>query len=583
MIVTKHKPVSGGRFPAVGYNEDKIAKGVATLMTMENVSDELRCKVEALHCFGLDARAEIDSYLKDRSQTYGNSRTTRFQLHLSASIQGRAMSAEELTDFARELMKGIGYGRQPYFVYSHHDTGNNHVHIVMTRIQPNGKPIPEHQDFIILNDCANRILASDISDDIVRIFSYDYETEGQFANIVRAHGYKLEKTADGYRLFKGGANAGSVADSDILSHRTEKSRKRKDRATQLKAIIKKYRDEIAQGKIPKPEPENTKGRSKIKPVTEKVNADIKKILDSEGKPLSAENQEKIRQLIDILKTRFGIDVFFQKDRNGQVRGYGLVDHSGKIALDGSKVMKLSELIDFATKQERKASPLDVYRDLFTAEIGREGFDDYVRIHTKDGRTYRKPISAAQYACHNGVSLEEKEDVALMIASTMFRKEILVMYLNLDPDFKPEESIRDVRAYRQRNGIFAFSITFNDGYSTLGIPMEQDDSDSYRRLDPDDRPGFLMQLAVDHLTNQNAQDIVGRIDRQAQQKTCVRSLPLRQKDYTPEIITAISHILSVNLSRFNVGTGHGQKREWEVGNKSPYDDLDTRMSGTRMSM
>ena len=93
----------------------------------------------------------------------------------------------------------------------------------------------------------------------------------------------------------------------------------------------------------------------------------------------------------------------------------------------------------------------------------------------------------------------------------------------------------------------------------------------------------MQLAVDQLTNQNAQDIVGRIDRQAQQKTCVRSLPLRQKDYTPEIITAMSHILSVTLSRFNVGIGHGQKREWEVGNKSAYDDLDTRMSGTRMSI
>lgn len=158
-----------------------------------------------------------------------------------------------------------------------------------------------------------------------------------------------------------------------------------------------------------------------------------------------------------------------------------------------------------------------------------------------------------------------------------------MYLNRDPDFKPEENIRDVRAYRQRNGIFAFSITFNDGYTTLGIPMDQDDSDHYRRLDPDDRPGFLMQLAVDHLTNQSAQDIVSRIDQQATQKTGVRSLPLRQKDYTPEIITAISHILSVNLSRFNVDTGHGQKREWEVGNKSPYDDLDTRMSGTRMSM
>lgn len=581
MIVTKHKPVPGGGFPAVRYNEDKVAEGLATLMAMENVSDELRCKVEALHCFGLDARAEIDRYLKDRSQTFGNSRTTRFQLHLSASVQGRAMSPEELTDFARELMKGIGYGRQPYFVYSHHDTGNNHVHIVTTRIQPNGKPIPDHQDYIILNDCANRILASDIGKDIDRIFSYDYETEGQFANVVRAHGYKLEKTAEGYRLFKGGANAGSIADSDILSHRTEKSRKRKDRATQLKAIIKKYKDEIAQGKIPKPEPEKPKGRKK-KPTSEKVNADIKRILDNEGKPLSAENQEKLQQLIDILKTRFGIDVFFQKDRNGQVRGYGLVDHAGMIAIDGSKVMKLSELIDLAPKQERKASPLDIYRDLFTAEIGREGLDDYVRIHTKDGKTYRRSISAAQYAWHNGVSTEEKEDVALMIASTMFRKEILVMYLNRDPDFKPEENIRNVRAYRQRNGIYAFSITFNDGYNTLGNPMDQDESDRYRSLAPDDRPVFLRQLAVDHLTNKSVQDIVRRIDQQATQKTGVRSLPPRQKGYTPEIITAISHILSVNLSRFNVDVGHGQKREWEVGQKNLYD-VDTLIAKSKCSI
>ena len=114
-------------------------------------------------------------------------------------------------------------------------------------------------------------------------------------------------------------------------------------------------------------------------------------------------------------------------------------------------------------------------------------------------------------------------------------------------------------------------------------MDQDDSDRYRRLDPDDRPGFLMQLAVDHLTNQSAQNIVDRIDLQATQKTGVRSLPLRQKDYTRDIITTISHILSVTLSRFNVGTGHGLNREWEVGHKSPYDDLDTRLSGTRMSM
>lgn len=194
MIVKKLSDVSGGGFPGARYNEMKVAAGVARLMAMENVSEMLRHNVETLHCFGLDASAEVERYLKDRSQTYGNTKTTRFQFHVSASVKGRVMSPEELTDFARELMAGMGYARQPYFVYAHHDTDNNHVHILSTRIEPNGFPISDHQDRRRLNECANRILATDIKKNLDRIFSYDYETEGQFANIVKTHGYKIEKS-----------------------------------------------------------------------------------------------------------------------------------------------------------------------------------------------------------------------------------------------------------------------------------------------------------------------------------------------------------------------------------------------------
>ena len=104
MIVKKLNDVSGGGFPGARYNEKKIADGVATLMAMENVSEALRHNVETLHRFGLDASAEVERYLKENSKTYGNTKTTRFQFHVSASVKGRAMSPEELTDFARELM-----------------------------------------------------------------------------------------------------------------------------------------------------------------------------------------------------------------------------------------------------------------------------------------------------------------------------------------------------------------------------------------------------------------------------------------------------------------------------------------------
>jgi len=288
MIVKKLSDVMGGVFPGAGYNERKVAEGVAELMAMENVSNVLRHKVEVLHHFGLDAASEIERYLKNRSRTYGNTTTTRFQFHVSASVKERVMSAEGLTDFASELMEGMGYARQPYFVYYHHDTENNHVHILSTRIQPNGFPISDHQDIRRLNECANRILASDIDKDIAHIFSYDYETEGQFANIIRSHGYKIGKVEDSYRLFKNGGDAGHIYYYEIQNHLSKNSQKRKDRAKQLKAIIKKYKAEIAEGKYQSlNNPEVSKSQKK-KPKLLKVNSDIKKILDNNGNPLSRE-------------------------------------------------------------------------------------------------------------------------------------------------------------------------------------------------------------------------------------------------------------------------------------------------------
>ena len=248
MIVKKLSDAHGGRFPGAKYNEDKVAAGVAELMLMANVSERLRHTVETMHRFGLNTATEVGRYLKERSKTYGNTNTDRFQFHVSASVEGRTMTPQELTDFARELMKGMGYEKQPYFVYAHHDTDNNHVHILSTRIQPNGYAISDHQDIRRLNACANCILASDINRDIERIFSYDYETEGQFANIVRSFGFKMEKSLDGYRLLKNGGDAGKISVGDIFKHIIKNSQKRKDRATQLRAIIKKYKAEIAEGK-----------------------------------------------------------------------------------------------------------------------------------------------------------------------------------------------------------------------------------------------------------------------------------------------------------------------------------------------
>lgn len=585
MIVKKLSDVSGGCFPGARYNEMKVAAGVARLMAMENVSGTLRHNVETLHRFGLDASAEVERYLKNRSQTYGNTKTTRFQFHVSASVKGRVMSPEELTDFARELMDGMGYARQPYFVYAHHDTDNNHVHILSTRIESNGFPISDHQDRRRLNECANRILSSDIRKDLDHIFSYDYETEGQFANIVKAHGYKIEKSLDGYRLFKCGGDAGNVAIGDILNRTTKDSRKRKDRATQLRAIIRKYKTEIAEGKCQSADNVKVSKGWKEQPVKAKINTDIRKVLDKHGKPLSEENCQRIQALVDVLKTKFGIDISFQKDKNGRVRGYSLIDHAGKIAFDGSKIMKLSELIDFATKQEHKPSPLDIYRELFTVEVGNDGRGDYMRINTNDGSSYRKTISPRQYAWFMGVKDDEREEVGLTIAATMFSEEILTEYLKRYPVHDPLERIKDVSAVKLRNGNYGIRIALADGYMPL-VEMDSDESRRFLSLqsDANARHDFLLALATHHLTHADAVAVKDRIRQQTQSQTKLRVLPPRHQDFTPDLSRAFAINLASALYSLNVSSGvTGRNREHEVGKHSRYDDIDDRQSGTKMSM
>lgn len=563
MIVSKHKPVSGGGFPAVTYNEDKIVNGVATLMAMVNVSDMLRMTVETLHKFGQSANTEITCYLKDKSETFGNSRTTRFQLHLSASAKGKAMSPQELTDFAQELMSGMGYGAQPYFVYSHHDTDNNHIHIVTTRIQPNGKPIPDHQDYRIINDCVNRLLSANINNEISEIFSFDFQTEGQFANIARTYGYKVDKDNDNYHFFKGGAEVGTIPTADILDRISGDSQQRKDRSAQLKAIIKKYKDEISTGKIVKTD-EQPKGRKK--PTPQRTNPDIKKILDKDGKPLSKEKQEQLQLLLNVLKTKFGVEVYFQKDKNGQVRGYGLVDHAGKIAFDGSKVMKLSELIDFSQQQVRKPSPLDVYREMFSVTISANSDDCNIQISMRDDSTYQKAITQRQLAWYENVKPEEKDEVAYTIAATMFAEEILASYLKNHTANELRNSIKAVYTPKHKNGGYYLRIEMNGGYTIPPMKMEEKDEMAFRQLPEEDKSEFLLNLAVEYLTRSEAEEIIKHIRRtmREQIKRDKYVLP-KQQDFTPHQAQTFVHALTNAISRFNVdGGSHSQNREWEVG-------------------
>lgn len=139
------------------------------------------------------------------------------------------------------------------------------------------------------------------------------------------------------------------------------------------------------------------------------------------------------------------------------------------------------------------------------------------------------------------------------------------------------------AIKHRDGSFAYRITLTDGYTIPLISMTADESDLYRRLTPDNQQDFLRNLAIYHLTNDTAQELVKRIKAITQSQLHINTLPLRRQYYAPEIITAISSNLTLMIARFNINIAHGQNREWEVGKHKIYDEPDTRQSGTNLTI
>lgn len=585
MIVKKLGMVSGGGFPGAGYNERKVAEGVVRLMAMENVDAAMCHKVELLHEAGFDCAGEIEKYLKERSRTYGNTKTTRFQFHIAASVKGQVMSADELTDFARQLMAEAGYGKQPYFVYYHHDTDNNHVHILSTRIQPNGFPIHDHHDYARLNAAANRILSSDINRDIQRMFSYGYLSEGQFANIIRSHGYKFERVDDSFVLFRGGVKAVTIPLSEIDRHISQENDARKEGAKQLRAIIRKYKAEIADRKVQNVE--NVKGHKgqKKKYVRRKVNPDIRKIKWANGKALSQEEQRHLSELLDILKSKFGIDIHFQKVRYGEIRGYGIVDHNRKMALDGSKVMKLSELIDFVQNQERKASPFDIYRDRFSTEVRKSGMDGEMSIRLFDGSEHTRKMSPCQSAWYFNSPESEREDVAIRIAATIFSTEIFESVLLKYPVSDIRSRIGSVNIIKMREGGRAIRVVSTDGFSAT-YPMTTEELRCHAKLQSDAANAYLRQLAILRITHEDATELTNRIKELTAKSTGSIILPLRQSDYNPEQAKAFTAHQCTVLTRLmprNISSTNSANREWEIGKQSRYDHIDNQQSGTQLTM
>lgn len=120
----------------------------------------------------------------------------KFEFHVAISCKGHEMSEKELLDFVHEYLREMGYMQpgQPILIYSHYDTDNTHLHIVTSRIGPDGSKIDDHHERRKSQAVIDKILRTDrkskVENDFEAAKQYTFNSFAQFKAIMTSMGYE---------------------------------------------------------------------------------------------------------------------------------------------------------------------------------------------------------------------------------------------------------------------------------------------------------------------------------------------------------------------------------------------------------
>ncbi|MFF5380895.1 relaxase/mobilization nuclease domain-containing protein [Pedobacter suwonensis] len=301
-------------FRAVRYNTNKVEKNKGELLKVSG--------------FGaLEGLSEVkpQDYINYLSSMAGRNKSVVYpQFHAMISPKGRSLGKEELVTLAEGWLKGMGYGDQPYLLIFHKDTSNNHIHMVSSRIDREGKKISDSYEKIRAYKVLGKLIGKDEKINTEKALSkalqYSFSTHAQFLMILEKQGYAIAPVDGIYKISKFGQQLGSIALSKIDEH-ISMGNSSQDRWSQLKQIFEKYRPITD---------------ARVYPIKEKLAG------GAEGRVLGYSSL-----LCEKLSSSFGLQFVFHFKNDKPPYGYTILDHSGKNVFKGSEIMALGKFIETA--------------------------------------------------------------------------------------------------------------------------------------------------------------------------------------------------------------------------------------------
>ena len=512
---------SSSNFHAIAYNERKVAQGKAELLQMSNFG--------FVGAVGKYTPDDLKQYLVEYSSRI-NKRIRRPQFHLAISCRRDEYTKKQLVDFAHQYLREMGYAEegQPLLIYSHHDTANNHIHIITSRVAPDGHKIDHNHERIRSQQVINKLLGQDENQKVQQVLAqalqYRFASLSQFKAILESDGYECFEKDGRLCVKRGGRILGAIPIESLAAKYSLPDEAEQKRKNQLRAILRKYRQMAA-------------------------------------------SKEELKQ---IMKKRFGVDLIFFGSKD-KPYGYMIIDHKNKTVYKGSEVLSMKQLLSFQSREER-LEKIDIFIDAMLEDNKRlstydlntllwRQFGSYV---TKGRIAFRNERILLNENIRNTLRYNDKlqwlqsfspvNEIERNLLCKFGKIEDIEQISIVDASQKhPEITVNQLRSLFEDTEITnLLSSLFESGMSVFQV-----DGKTYC-IDFHNRSIICME---------NYGFDTQRLKSGANSQT---RLPTRRQTdihINKDIINAIA-----NLLRHKAGSRDGN-REWEVGHNNRYDDID----------
>lgn len=120
-------------YGALSYNQEKVNEGLGKVLGTNLVMEPA------------DGKFSIGASMADFERLMpSHYKTKKPVMHVSLNPHpDDKLTDAQLSDIGREYMQRLGYGGQPYMIFKHEDIDRQHIHIVASRVQTDGKLVPD--------------------------------------------------------------------------------------------------------------------------------------------------------------------------------------------------------------------------------------------------------------------------------------------------------------------------------------------------------------------------------------------------------------------------------------------------------